>query len=267
MDYTQLFNLKDQVAIITGGHCWLGYDMACVLASAGCNIIIAARNYEKSAKACEKIKEEYGVDTLPIAVDHCNYEQVEQMAKTAFEWKGRINILINNAGGGSGVGEGDFFKRSPELIQDVITGNLVGPMFVSRAVGPYMVKSGKGKIINLGSIAGMCGRDRRMYRNNDKMEQSVDYAAAKAGVIGMTRDLAAYMAPYDIQVNSISPGGFDKNELPEGFVRDYSYETIKGRMGAFGSDMYGTALFLASSASDYVTGQNIPVDGGFSILK
>lgn len=267
MNNPNIFDLSGQVAIITGGHSWLGYDMACALASAGCHIILAARNLQKCQTACDKLQAMYQIDTLALPLDQTDYDAVESMAEAAQSWKGHIDILINNAGGGSGSAEGDFLKRSPELITEMIHSNLIGPMFCSRAVAAYMVPNRKGKIINLGSIAGMCGRDRTMYKNHHMAGQPVDYAAAKAGVIGMTRDLAAYMADYDIQVNCISPGGFDKGALPEGFVRDYSAETIKGRMGRFQSDIFGVALLLASPASDYITGQNIPVDGGFSILK
>lgn len=99
------------------------------------------------------------------------------------------------------------------------------------------------------------------------MEQPVDYAAAKGGVISMTKDLAAFMAPYGVYVNCISPGGFDKGDLPEEFVKSYSNATAIGRMGKMGVDIKGAALYLASSASDYVTGHNLLVDGGFSIWK
>lgn len=267
MNYMNLFNLTEKVAIITGGHSWLGFDMACALASAGCHIIIASRNIEKAKASCKRIQNIYNVDTLSLSFNQCDYEQTEQMAKAAYNWKQHIDILINNAGGGSGSTEGDFFKRPPHLIMNMVVSNLIGPMFVSKAVGKYMVANKQGKIINLASIAALCGRDRRIYYNNKKMEQPVDYAAAKAGILGMTKDLAAYMAPYNIQVNSISPGGFDKKDLPEGFVHDYSEKTIAGRMGMFGGDICGTALFLSSDASNYITGQNIVVDGGFSILK
>ena len=121
-----------------------------------------------------------------------------------------------------------------------------------------------GKIINIGSIAGIVGRDRRMYYDANKMEQPVDYAAAKGGVIALTRDLAAVMAPYGVNVNCISPGGFDKGDLPAEFVRLYGDRTALGRMGRMGIDIKGAALFLATAASDYVTGVNLAVDGGFS---
>ncbi len=130
-----------------------------------------------------------------------------------------------------------------------------------------MIEQGSGKIVNIASIAGLVGRDRKMYSRNNKSEQPIDYAASKAGVIGMTRDLAGLLSPHGIYVNAISPGGFDKGELPESFVRDYESETPLGRMGRLGEDLMGAILFLASPASNYVTGHNLVVDGGFSIWK
>jgi NAD(P)-dependent dehydrogenase (short-subunit alcohol dehydrogenase family) len=264
---TELFNLKDKVAIVTGGHAWLGYDMACALASAGCHIVITSRTIDHAEKAAENIRSEFGVDPLALVMDQCDHEQVQVMAEKAHKWKGHIDVLINNAGGGSGAVEGDFFKRPPEAVVSLITTNLIGALFCCQKVGRYMADQGFGKIINIGSIAGIVGRDRDMYRNNNKMEQSIDYAASKAGVIGMTRDLAAFMARYGVYVNCISPGGFDKGDLPEGFVDAYGDITVLGRMGKIGMDIKGAALYLASPASDYVTGHNLVVDGGFSISK
>jgi NAD(P)-dependent dehydrogenase (short-subunit alcohol dehydrogenase family) len=264
---TELFDLKGKVAIITGGHVWLGYDMACALAEAGCNIIITSRTSGKLDAALKEISSEYGVDILSLTMDHCDHDQVKSMAQQARDWKGHIDILINNAGGGSGASEGNLFKRSPKDMINLIHSNLIGALFCCQEVGRIMADQGFGKIINIGSVAGMVGRDRSMYRKNNKMEQPIDYAAAKAGVIGMTRDLAAFMAPYNVYVNSISPGGFDKGDLPAGFVKSYSDRTALGRMGRMGQDIKGAALFLASPASDYVTGHNLVVDGGFNIWK
>lgn len=267
MEYLKQFDLSGQTALITGGHSWLGFDMACALAEAGCDIIIAARSTDKITAAAGRLRQQYGVRVLGITADQCNYGQVTKMADEAYAWKNRIDILINNAGGGSGASEGDFFLRPPESITSLIQTNLIGPMFCCQTVGKYMARQNSGKIINIGSVAGLVGRNREMYRRNHKMEQPVDYAASKAGVIGMTRDLAAYLAPYHIQVNCISPGGFDKRDLPEGFVSDYAAATMAGSMGRMGLDIRGAALFLASSASDYITGHNLVVDGGFSVYK
>ncbi len=262
-----MFNLTGRVAVITGGHSWLGYDIACSLAEAGCNIVIASRSFDKVCQATDQIKERFSVNTLPLEVDVCDYEQVQNMMKSAFSWMNRIDILVNNAGGGSGNSEGDFLKRAPEDMEYLIRVNMLGTMFCSQCAGSYMVEQASGNIINLGSIAGIVGRDREMYRKNGKMEQPIDYSASKAGVIGMTRDLAAYFAPSGIRVNCISPGGFDKGDLPLDFVSDYEHATITRRMGTMGKDIKGAALFLASDSSAYITGHNLVVDGGFSTIK
>lgn len=259
-----MFELKGKVAIVTGATAWLGRDMAEVFAEHGCNVIITSRVKEKADIAASEIAVKYDIDAIGLALDVNSAESVESFAKNAYAWKGHIDILVNNAGGGSGASEGHIFDRNYEAIENMIKTNLTGTIFVCKAVGTYMKQQGSGKIINIGSIAGMVGRDRRMYYNANKMEQPVDYAAAKGGVIALTRDLAAVLAPYGVNVNCISPGGFDKGDLPSEFVRLYGDRTALGRMGRMGIDIKGAALFLATSASDYVTGINLAVDGGFS---
>lgn len=259
-----MFELQGKVALVTGATAWLGRDMAEVFAEHGCDIIITSRIKEKAHKAASEISAKYGIEAIGLALDVNSPESVEALAKNAYEWKGHIDILVNNSGGGSGLSEGHIFDRSYEAIDNMIKTNLTGTIFMCKAVGAYMKRQNSGKIINIGSIAGMVGRDRRMYYNADKMEQPVDYAAAKGGVIALTRDLAAVLAPYGVNVNCISPGGFDKGDLPEEFVRLYADRTPLGHMGRMGTDIKGAALFLATSASDYVTGVNLAVDGGFS---
>lgn len=262
-----MFDLSGKVALITGGHSWLGFDMAQALADAGCHIALASRSREKLERARTELSRTCGAEVFVFQTDQRFPDQVQAMTDAVYAWKGHIDILINNAGGGSGASEGCFFRRDPQDITDMIHVNLLGPLFCCQSVGRYMAKQHSGKIINIGSIAGVVGRDRDMYHRNHKMEQPVDYAASKAGIIGMTRDLAAFMAPYQVQVNCISPGGFDKGDLPSGFVDDYARATMAGRMGTMGLDIKGAALFLASPASDYVTGHNLMVDGGFSVFK
>lgn len=259
-----MFNLKGKVAVITGATMWLGRDMAEIFAENGCDIIITSRIKEKAQKAADEISQKYGVDAIGVSLDVNSSESVEQFAKESYGWRGHIDILVNNSGGGSGASEGHLFDRSYEAIENMIKTNLIGTIFVCKAVGKYMKEQRSGKIINIGSIAGMVGRDRRMYYNSNKMEQPVDYAAAKGGIIALTRDLAAVLAPYNVNVNCISPGGFDKGDLPQEFVRLYGDRTPLGAMGRMGVDIKGAALFLATSASDYVTGINLAVDGGFS---
>ena len=265
MNVFEMFRLDDQVGIVTGAHAWLGYNMACALAEAGCHIVITSRELSRAQESADKIRDTYGVDTLALAMDHRFHDQVAAMAAEAHAWKGRIDVLINNAGGGSGGGAGPIHERTPEHELDMIATNLTGALFCCKEVSRFMVKAGHGKIINIASIAGLLGRDRRMYERSEMTGQPVDYAAAKAGVIGLTRDLAGMLSPKGVYVNAISPGGFEKpGDLPETFMKDFADRTMLGRWGRMGVDLKGAALFLASAASDYVTGHNLVVDGGFS---
>ena len=181
-----MFELKGKVALLTGATAWLGRDMAEVFAEHGCDIIITSRTKSKADQAAEEIAQKYGVRAIGLPLDVNCVESVEALAKSAYEWQGHIDILVNNSGGGSGASEGHIFDRSYEAIENMIRTNLIGTIFVCKAVGAYMKAQKSGKIINIGSIAGMVGRDRRMYYNANKMEQPVDYAAAKGGVIALT---------------------------------------------------------------------------------
>ena len=262
-----LFEMKDKVAVVTGATAGLGYDIAFALAEYGCKIVITSRTADKAMQAAEKLARETDAEVIGLELDQRQYDSCERMAKSVIEKFGKIDILINNAGGGSGAGECNFLLRDPANIQNMIDTNLTGALFCSKAVCTYMAEQKSGTVINLGSIAGIVGRNRDMYHKANKMEQPVEYAAAKGGVISMTRDLAAFMAPYGVTVNCISPGGFDKGELPQSFIDGYSERTPMKRMGRMKSDLLGTVIFLASDAAAYVTGQNIVVDGGFSTCK
>lgn len=263
MKVLETFRLDGQVAIITGGARTLGYDMAEALAEAGCHLAITSRELAHAESAAAKLRKGHGVDVLPLALDVRDYERVAAAVHAAAHWKGHIDVLINNAGGGAGKGPRHLFDREPADMVELIHVNLLGTLYCCKEVGKIMQQQGRGKIINIASIAGMVGRDRTMYDRTGLPQQPVDYAAAKAGIIGLTRDLAALLAP-EVYVNAISPGGFERGQ-PPAFIEAYSERTALGRMGRDGIDLKAAALFLASSASDYVTGVNLPVDGGFTI--
>ena len=261
------FSLRGKVAVVTGGARTLGLDMADAFAEAGADLIITSRKVANARITAKELSQRRGVDVLPLELDVTEYDQIVSVAEEAKSFKGRIDILVNNAGGGGGGAKGsstDFLDRHPDDMESLIRVNIIGALFCCQVFGKFMVGQRSGKIINIASIAGMLGRDRGMYSRSGLAQQPVEYAAAKAGVIGMTRDLAAYLAPYGICVNAISPGGFERGQPPE-FIRLYSERTAMGRMGRDGIDLRGAALFLASPASDYVTGHNLVVDGGFSI--
>jgi NAD(P)-dependent dehydrogenase (short-subunit alcohol dehydrogenase family) len=266
MNVLDSFKLDGKVAIITGGARHLGHDMAEALAEAGCNLAITSRDLGRAKAAAESLSDRFGVDVLPVALDVTDFSAVQAVVERVFSWKGRIDVLINNAGGGGGGASipTDFFERPVEAIEALIAANLLGTIYCSKTAGKHMADSGSGKIINIASIAGLVGRDRGMYERTGLSGQPVDYAAAKAGIIGFTRDLAAYLAPRGVCVNAISPGGFERGQ-PREFVEAYSERTALGRMGRDGVDIKSAALFLASPASDYITGENLVVDGGFTI--
>jgi NAD(P)-dependent dehydrogenase (short-subunit alcohol dehydrogenase family) len=263
----QLFDLTNKVAVITGGSGDLGFDIATAFAEAGADVIITSRTLKRSVEATDRLKSKFAIDSMGIQLDHCDWKQVQNAAEKATQWKGHVDILVNNAGGHSGKSAGNLFKRDVDDIVNLIHANLIGPIFCCKAFGPTMVDQGYGKIINIASIAALVARDRDIYDQNSKKQQPVDYAASKAGLLGLTRDLAGLLSPQGVLVNAISPGGFDKGDCSEDFIKDYSKITMLGHMGRMNQDLKGAALFLASAASDYVTGQNIIVDGGFSIWK
>ncbi|NQT60527.1 MAG: SDR family oxidoreductase [Bacteroidetes bacterium] len=263
----KLFSLEKKVAMIVGGAQNLGWDMAEILAAAGADIIITSRNKDKAQKAASALAERFDVSTLGLGLDQTSSSAVAEVFIEAFNWKGVLDILINNAGGGGTAGSTRLLYREAQDVDKVLKTNLNGMLYCSKEAAVIMKKQGRGKIINIASMAGLMGRDRRLYDICGMEGQSIDYAASKAGVIGATKDLAAYLGPMGITVNSISPGGFsgNPNRVSEKFNEEYSKRTPLGRMGRDGTDIKGIILFLAAPASDYITGENIVIDGGFSI--
>lgn len=262
-----LFNLRDRIAFVTGGARHLGFDAASILAAAGCNVVITSRDLQSAKSSAAQLAGTYKIQTLPLALDQTNFEAVAECVGHALEMFGKIDILVNNAGGTPLSKGAQLPDRDAQDISRLIELNLTSVLYVCREVSKAMIEQKSGKIINFASIAGIVGRDRRIYERHNLLGQPIDYAAAKAGIIGATRDLAAYLSPYGLNVNAISPGGFERPEMAPGFVKDYSDLTPLGRMGRDGIDLKGAILFLASPASDYVTGQNLVVDGGFSIWR
>ncbi len=269
MNVMDMFRLDGKVAMVTGGARHLGYDMADALAEAGADLVITSRTLSSAEASAEKLKKERGVDALALALDQSDHAMVRAVIEKTHAWKGHLDILINNAGGSEGSGPAHLFERDPKDAENLITINLIGALHCCQEVAKLMAKQKSGKIINIASIAGIVGRDRRMYERLNMNGQPVDYAAAKGGVIGMTLDLAGLLSPMGICVNAISPGGFTgpTRGMIDEFTKAYSDRTPAGHMGRDEIDIKGAALFLASPASDYVTGQNLVVDGGFSIWQ
>jgi 2-dehydro-3-deoxy-D-gluconate 5-dehydrogenase len=249
-----LFDLNGRVAIITGGNAGIGLGIAKGLAAAGAAVVIAGRRAEKNIEAAKAI-EAFNVETAAFEVDLCNEESCRAMVESTVERFGRINILVNNAG--------ITIRKQPETYtlaewNKVIDTNLTGAFLCAHAAYPHMKNGSSGKIINIGSMFSIFGTS-----------FAVPYAASKAGIVQMTKALACAWAKDNIQVNAILPGWIDtpltqaaRKEIP-GLNERVLARTPAGRWGE-PQDLAGIAVFLASSASDFVTGAAIPVDGGYS---
>ena len=259
------FSLKGKVAVVTGATGTFGTEFCHSLAGSGADIVLAVRNAEKGEELAEKLRNEQGVDTLVVAWNANDVASIKLLAEKARAFKGHVDVLVCNAGGNSNTSKHHFFDRSDYDIRATVETNLLSVLFCCREFGRIMKAQGFGSIINIASIAGVIGRDRRLYAKcGGGFENLVDYAASKGGIISATRDLAAVLAPYGVRVNSISPGGFD-NGCSDIFRKHYGEETPLGRMGKGGCELGGAALFLASEAASYVTGHNLVVDGGYTI--
>jgi gluconate 5-dehydrogenase len=261
----ELFKLDGKVAFVTGGARNLGYDMALALAEAGADVAITARSLEKAETAAAKIVEATGRKVLPLQLEVTDETQVEATVKAIIAKFGKIDILVNNAGNVASTPEtAPFERRSLADWQNTIDVNLTGVFLCSKhVVAKTMKPLRSGVIINIGSITGIIGKDRRVYKGTPMGGATLDYHAAKGGVISMTRDMAVYLAPDNIRVNCISPGGFWRSQ-PEAFVKAYNETIPMGRMGEDGKEMKGAVVFLASEASSYCTGHNLVVDGGLT---
>jgi 3-oxoacyl-[acyl-carrier protein] reductase len=248
--------LKDKVAIITGGAEGIGYAYAAGFAAEGAKIVIADVNMEAAESSAETLKKQ-GTESLAVRVDVSSLEDVEKMARTTAERFGRIDILVNNAAIFSRVSMSrvPFHELDLGEWDRLMAVNLKGPFLCIRAVFPYMRDQGGGKIINIASCVFFIGT-----------ANTVHYNASKGGIIGLTRSLARELGEYNINVNAIAPGStFNEDTMDEAALKMRAGIVVSQRSIKriqYPEDLVGTAIFLASADSDFVTGQTIVVDGG-----
>lgn len=249
-----LFDLTGKVALVTGASRGLGRAMAKGLAKAGADLVLCARSEGELARAAQEISG-MGKKALAVRVDVLSQQSVEEMLGRALDGMGRIDILVNNAGV-------NVRKPVVDLAEDewdtVLDTNLKGYFLVGRAVGRQMISQGGGKVINVASILGAVG-----------LPNQVAYASSKGGVIQMTKVMALEWAPYHINVNAIAPTYFE-TPLVAALRNDperYRFIVERTPMGRWGQpeELEGIVIFLASHASDFITGQTIFVDGGWTI--
>jgi 2-dehydro-3-deoxy-D-gluconate 5-dehydrogenase len=248
------FDLTGRVALVTGGNGGIGLGMADGLISAGAAVMIAGRDQDKNQAAAAALRD-HGGRVEAVTVDIADEASCRTMVAEAIMRFGRLDILVNNAG----IGGGGRPEETPSAQwNSILTTNLTGAFIAAQAAYLHMKHQGRGKIINIGSLYAIFGGP-----------LAAAYSASKAGIVQITKSLAMAWAPDNIQVNAVLPGWIDTDMTRRGRERgaviheDVVKRTPAGRWGT-PQDLAGVAVFLASSASDFVTGTTITVDGGLS---
>ena len=265
MDVKNLLDLKGKVAIVTGGVSGLGHQMAQGMAEMGANLVIASRRENKCRKVCRKLESDYGIEAMAMKLDVLKEEDIISLVNNTIDHFGSIDIMMNNVGGAL---ISDTVNTTTKDWKHIFDLNVTSTFICCREAGKHMIKRKYGKIINIASVYGLIGSDSRNYVDSGEPREALSYAASKGAIVNLTRDLATTWARYNITVNAISPGAFE-TEATQTMLSDYCRQKIEytiplGRMGDY-DDLKGAAVFLASDASKYLIGQNIVVDGGWSV--
>ncbi len=252
MPITDLFSVEDKVVIVTGASSGLGVAFATGFAEAGADVVLAARRTDRLAQTAAAI-EPTGRASLPVACDVADPAACQHVVDEAMARFGRVDVLVNNAGVGTAV---PATKETPEQFRSVVDVNLNGSYWMAQACGRVMAPGSA--IINIASILGI---------TTAGLPQAA-YSASKAGVIGMTRDLAQqWTGRKGIRVNALAPGFFASemtDQYPPEYLAAQSSRMLAGRTGD-PAELAAAAIWLASAAAGYVTGQTIAVDGGLTI--
>lgn len=251
------FDIKGQSAIVTGASSGLGVTFAEALAESGVNLVIAARRFEKLKKISKDMENKFDVKVVPFQCDVTMEKQVKAMIENAVKENGSLEIIVNNAGTAA---ISPSVEMSLEDWAKVIDVNLTGVFICSRDAAKVMMEKKYGKIVNIASIYGAVG----------DIFTTAPYYASKGGVVNMTRSLAVEWAPYKINVNAIAPGFFPSEMTEDIFKNDEILKYIISRtpLKRVGDpmDLKAALIYLASPGSNYVTGQTIFVDGGWTAL-
>lgn len=260
MNVLESFSLKGKVALLTGGAGKYGRQVTAALAEAGATTYIASRGLDALEKVAGE-EQARGFDVRARTLDLSSDDSIEALIGGIVEESGRIDLLINNAvtrvaTGGWGQPL-DVFDASLRI-------NASALFKVTHLAAEDMKKRNEGSIVNIGSMMGMVGVEMSNYDGtNMGQNPSPVYFYEKGGMINFTRWAASILGPHNIRVNCVSPGGLHQPSQPEPFVRQYSARTQLGRM-ANHTDLKGVVVFLCSDSSAYITGTNIPVDGGYT---
>ena len=255
----QRFSLSGKVALVTGGAGLYGRQITAALAQAGAQTFIASRKLDAVESLAGELRERR-LEVTGLQYDQGDESSILRLRDALLDRACRLDILVNNAvlrpmeAG---------FRDSAATFDESMRVNATGLFLITRALGDVMTEKGGGSIINIGSIQGMIGPDATLYQDTGVKGWYPDYFFHKGGMVNFTRFVASYYGRSGIRCNCVSPGGFWTENAPEEFVGRYSDRTFLGRM-ANDTDLMGIIVFLASDASLYVTGANIPVDGGYT---
>lgn len=252
-----LFSLQGKTILLTGGAGLYGRGLAAMLAQTGANLILAARDVTKLRVVADE-ENAKGNQVTAESLDQGDEASVLALAERVHARFGPLHGLVNNAvlrpmKGANGAAE--QFAESMRV-------NATGVMLMHRHFGKPMAEAGRGSIVNIGSIQGMIGPSYELYTGTNMGDMPPDYFFHKGGMVNLTRFYAALYGPKNVRVNCLAPGGFF-NHQPEPFLERYCEHTMLGRM-ADDTDLGGAVIFLLSDASRYITGVNLPVDGGYT---
>lgn len=258
MNVMEMFSLKNKVAVVTGGSGLYGRQITIALAEAGAKVYTASRSLESNVNFAKELCD-MGYNVVGESYDQSSEQSIKEFFDRIKEKEGKIDILVNNSVLRTMKSYNDdiqAFNRSMEV-------NATGIFAMCRVFGDHMANSGGGSIINIGSYMGLLGADDTLYREcSFSGYNSPDYFFHKGGMTNITRFMASYYGPKNVRFNILEPGGFFNNQ-EKLFVDRYNDRTFLKRM-ANDTDMKGAIVFLASEASNYITGAVIPVDGGYT---
>jgi NAD(P)-dependent dehydrogenase (short-subunit alcohol dehydrogenase family) len=257
MTVLERFSLRDKVVLLTGGSGLFGRQLTSAIAEAGAKLIIASRNLSRLHQVAVEEKQR-GYSVTCKGFDQGDEQSILDLRDELLQEFGQVDGLVNN----SVIRTMKSADDSAATWDESMRVNARGVFLMTRTFGAAMSQRKQGSIVNIGSIQGMVGPDENLYEGTNMGTPPPDYFFHKGGMINLTRYYAGMLGKQGVRVNCVSPGGFFSNQ-PEPFLTRYSKRTMLGRM-ADDQDLGGTIVFLLSEASRYITGVNLPVDGGYT---
>ncbi|MGH2561705.1 MAG: SDR family NAD(P)-dependent oxidoreductase [Thermomicrobiales bacterium] len=268
MNASALFDLSGRVAIVTGAGMGIGRRLALGLAEHGARVVVADIDGTRAPRVVDEL-EQARREALAVECDVCIPTEVDRLVTATVERFGTVDVLVNNVGGTRGRGREPTVDLSLEDWQATLELTLTSAFLCAQRVGRVMIARRTGKVINMASVYGLVGHDASLYdqQPGGHPPEGLAYVAAKGGIVSMTRALAVYWAPFNITVNAIAPGMVKTERLSEA-VSGETWQRLADRtpLGrpATPEEIVGAAVFLASPAGDFVTGQTLVVDGGWT---